>query len=641
MKNPFRNGSRPKRILAYVSATLLGLVLLLFLFRNPLFRWALNAQIERFEKESGLDVSIEHASLRGFQRCEFENISILSGTDSLLHLSNLEVAFRPWKLISRKHLLSEIRLQSGFVRYRRTKKAIASPKEEKRESRDLSTLPSRLYRLYQTYFPSRFFLADLDLEYQDSLGSVHVRLDRIEAVDKAILGKVVFEDPTARQTWHMRGSMEKGLLIETYPESRGPLPVLYQRFGFDFRSDTLRLHLRSSELKGDGLHVELEAGCRGLAVFHPRLSTDTIEVARLQSTMNLRAADGLLYADSTSTFDLNAIHGTFGCAFPLSASVKKYGLLIHTSDVPSTDFFASLPKGTFDDTRGIKAKGTLSYQLRFWLDGENPDAVVFESALKKNGFRIEQYGATNLSLMSGSFTHSVYENERPYRSFQVGPENPSFTPYAVVPSNLVHAILVSEDPSFFYHGGFIQESFRESIAENYRTKSFKRGGSTISMQLVKNVFLSRKKTVFRKIEEALIVWLIEGQRLTSKERMMEVYLNIIEWGPGVYGVAEASRFYFNKPPQQLTLPECIYLANIIPRPKKFKYSFDEQGNMRSYMLDLHLFILRRMATKEYLSVADTAGYVPRLELKGPARDLVIPVDSIPADSLLLDAEPDF
>ena len=80
------------------------------------------------------------------------------------------------------------------------------------------------------------------------------------------------------------------------------------------------------------------------------------------------------------------------------------------------------------------------------------------------------------------------------------------------------------------------------------------------MQLVKNVFLSRKKTIARKAEEALIVWLIENNNLTSKERMFEVYLNIIELGPGIYGVGEASRFYFNKKPAELTLSESIFGA---------------------------------------------------------------------------------
>ena len=93
------------------------------------------------------------------------------------------------------------------------------------------------------------------------------------------------------------------------------------------------------------------------------------------------------------------------------------------------------------------------------------------------------------------------------------------------------------------------------------------------MQLVKNVFLNRNKNFARKLEEALIVWLIENERLTSKERMYEVYLNIVEWGPLVYGIQEASAYYFNKRPSQLNTEESIFLASIIPKPKHFRSSF--------------------------------------------------------------------
>lgn len=129
-----------------------------------------------------------------------------------------------------------------------------------------------------------------------------------------------------------------------------------------------------------------------------------------------------------------------------------------------------------------------------------------------------------------------------------------------------YAVLTSEDPSFFYHRGFIPDAFKESMIENIKAKRFVRGGSTISMQLVKNVFLSREKTISRKLQEMLIVWLIENKGLVSKERMFEIYLNAIEWGHGIYGIKEASQFYFSKLPSQLNLAESIFLASIIPDP---------------------------------------------------------------------------
>ena len=124
------------------------------------------------------------------------------------------------------------------------------------------------------------------------------------------------------------------------------------------------------------------------------------------------------------------------------------------------------------------------------------------------------------------------------------------------------------------------------------------------MQLVKNVFLNRHKNIARKLEEALIVWLIESQRLTSKERMYEVYLNIIEWGPMVYGAAEASRFF---------------LASIIPKPKHFRSVFNPDATLRENQLEYYRVIARRLAAKGLMTEEEAETFRPDVQVKGEAR----------------------
>jgi membrane peptidoglycan carboxypeptidase len=148
------------------------------------------------------------------------------------------------------------------------------------------------------------------------------------------------------------------------------------------------------------------------------------------------------------------------------------------------------------------------------------------------------------------------------------------------------------------------------------------------MQLVKNVFLSRSKTIARKLEEMLIVWLIENQQLATKDRMFEVYLNIIEWGPMVYGANEASRFYFSKDVSRLTYSESIFLASIIPKPKWFRYSFDSAGHLRPELTDYYRLVSTKMVAKGWVSQHDMDALVPDVELKSPARDLLRKRDSI-------------
>jgi membrane peptidoglycan carboxypeptidase len=201
---------------------------------------------------------------------------------------------------------------------------------------------------------------------------------------------------------------------------------------------------------------------------------------------------------------------------------------------------------------------------------------------------------------------------------------------------LKNAVLTSEDGSFFHHRGFNEDAFRQSIALNFTKGKFVRGGSTISMQLVKNVFLNRKKNISRKLEEALIVWLIENNNLCSKERMFEVYLNIIEWGPGIYGIKEASYFYFKKRPSDLNLAESIFLASIIPRPKSFRYSFDTEGRLKGSLAGYYRLVSEILYRKELISQNEFENLLPSVELKGNARLLVLPSDSLLNDSLFFE-----
>jgi membrane peptidoglycan carboxypeptidase len=241
--------------------------------------------------------------------------------------------------------------------------------------------------------------------------------------------------------------------------------------------------------------------------------------------------------------------------------------------------------------------------------------------------------------MNNAFRHEVFENNRLVASFVVGPENNDFVSLNDISPYLKYSILTSEDGDFFYHKGFNEDAFRESIAKNIKENRFARGGSTITMQLVKNVFLSRKKTISRKLEEAIIVWMIENMRLTSKERMYEVYLNVIEWGPGVYGIKPAAEFYFKKQPIDLTLAESIYLTSLIPRPKGFRYTFDKSGRIRDYLVPYYQLLSGIMVRRNQITPEDTMNLKPISKLTGEAKNLLASADSSNIDDSLFYLQP--
>lgn len=136
--------------------------------------------------------------------------------------------------------------------------------------------------------------------------------------------------------------------------------------------------------------------------------------------------------------------------------------------------------------------------------------------------------------------------------------------YGAIPTSLKSAVLVGEDDAFYQHEGYDLEQIKDSFARNWEKKHFVRGGSTITQQLAKNLYLSTSKNPLRKLREFLIARRLEAE--LSKPRILEVYLNVIEWGDGIYGAEAASRYYFNKSADALSAQDAAFLSAIIPSP---------------------------------------------------------------------------
>jgi monofunctional biosynthetic peptidoglycan transglycosylase len=139
-----------------------------------------------------------------------------------------------------------------------------------------------------------------------------------------------------------------------------------------------------------------------------------------------------------------------------------------------------------------------------------------------------------------------------------------WVPYAKISDNLKRALIASEDASFVDHEGFDWEGIQKAYEKNLRKGKIVAGGSTISQQLAKNLFLSTKRTPWRKLEEAVITLMLEA--VMDKQRIFEIYLNIIEWGNGVFGAEAAARHYYQVSAAQLTADQAAKLAGMVPNP---------------------------------------------------------------------------
>ncbi len=400
-----------------------------------------------------------------------------------------------------------------------------------------------------------------------------------------------------------------------------PFPLLRDKYGFSAGFDSINFSIDLSQRNRHLVHIKGNTGISGLEINGERLSTGNIIIRNFASEYHVTIGPRYIEADSSTTVTLNRI----GFNPFLKLSVESDPLItfkILPERWDADKFFTSLPPGMFTSLTGTRADGHLDFRVNFSANLNQPDSLIFDVKLKSDDFKVKSFGTDDYRLLNHSFNHKVYYKGNLIASFVVGPENPDFAPLETISPFLRYAVMTSEDGSFFFHKGFNPGAFRESIATNIKERRFARGGSTISMQLVKNVFLTRNKTVARKIEEALIVWIIENQNLVSKQRMYEVYLNIIEWGPGIYGVTNASEYYFGKKPADLTLNESIFMASIAPRPKWFRYTFESNGNPRPFFSVYFGRVKELMVRKQFIPATDTTGVSSSVTLTGPAASLL-------------------
>ena len=166
-----------------------------------------------------------------------------------------------------------------------------------------------------------------------------------------------------------------------------------------------------------------------------------------------------------------------------------------------------------------------------------------------------------------------------------------WVPYEKISSHLKRAILVAEDDRFVDHEGFDWEGIQNAMDKNQKKGKIVAGGSTISQQLAKNLFLSGERSMLRKSEEALITLMME--RILNKERILEIYLNVIEWGDGVFGVEAAARHYFGISAAQLSQEQAAKLAAMVPRPR-----FYDRNRNAPWLLKKTQIILGRMPTAQ-------------------------------------------
>lgn len=193
----------------------------------------------------------------------------------------------------------------------------------------------------------------------------------------------------------------------------------------------------------------------------------------------------------------------------------------------------------------------------------------------------------------------------------------TWAPLEAISPRLQTAVVVWEDPAFYHHGGISTGGIRRAFLQNLRAGRYVRGGSTITQQVAKNLFLGPEKTLRRKLKEVMLAWQLE--RTLSKDQILEIYLNIAEWGDGMIGAEAACRFYFRKSSADLTWAEAALLTGILPNPHRFNplQAPEEALRLRQAVL-VKLLAHGQVTAEEYGEAASTPwrGILPAPSVEG-------------------------
>jgi penicillin-binding protein 1A len=234
--------------------------------------------------------------------------------------------------------------------------------------------------------------------------------------------------------------------------------------------------------------------------------------------------------------------------------------------------------------------------------------------------------------------HEVARVRGARRTIDVSPASPDFIAFPDIPPLFVRTLLLGEDSGFFGHSGLDLSEVPAAILTNWARGGAARGASTISQQLAKNLFLSRDKQMGRKLQELSLALLLEAR--LRKERILEIYLNVIEWGPDLYGLRPAARLYFDQDPRDLTPGQMALLVALIPGPVKYQRSLASGHPSRGFR-PLVDGLLAKLRSVDALSEEDyQAALADPLPVRtDPKAPVAAPANAGPDTTMPLDESP--
>lgn len=592
---------------------------LLYWQRNHIIEYIAKDKLAKIEQDRDVKISFSKMKLVGLDELVIESFKIQEQQDpAFLTIGNLDCELSLWGMLRRKVVFTDMKVNDiylniinengernyDFLFHTKTKNTESATKEKKTIYEQISDKLNKVFDIV----PEDLSIKNMHVNMVHNNYRANVYLPELNVVDNEFssLADIICKG-SAAQKLSLQGNFANSnhtikCDIASATGGKIQIPLIDSLFHAIVRSDSLHFSFETSEEEDDHIQLSGTLGFSQLNINYERLSDRDLEFGNGALNYVLNIKDNVVELDSASTVVFNKLNFHPYVKVELKPSIKLT-TSINKETFPSSELFSSIPNGLFVNLDSIQTAGDLDYHFYLQVDKDNIDSLKFYSALNKHSnFRIIKFGKTDFRRINEPFEYEARDHGELVRTFEIGNNWNHFRPLDSISPYLQAAVMISEDGYFYTHKGFYDGAIQYSLIQNLKQGRFARGGSTISMQLVKNVFLNNNKNIMRKLEEIMIVWLIENERLVSKKRMYEIYLNIVEWGPNhqVYGAEEAAQFYFRKHAHQLTPEESIFLATIIPSPKKFMYRFDETHHLR-HSMDYYIKLVGgKMLTRGYI-----------------------------------------
>jgi hypothetical protein len=359
---------------------------------------------------------------------------------------------------------------------------------------------------------------------------------------------------------------------------------------------TLSAELELSASSSDQVSIEGSLRLRKLGLASERIAPEPVE------HVNLDVAGKGIWNPDDRLLQIERGQVRMG-----KAQVLIEGEIERTSEHYRVDLIAKLPPTRCDDVVGaipedvlgslaqFKWSGNWSALTRISLDSRELEATEL-SIRVRNLCRFEDAPKwVRVERFQEPFRHRAIEPDETVFEMRTGPGTANWVAFADISAFMSAAVVSHEDGAFYDHGGFAPWAIRDALVRNLQEGRYVVGASTISMQLAKNLYLQREKTIARKVQEVILTWWLENA--LNKDEILELYLNVIEYGPSVYGLRNAAAYYFGREPIELSPAESAFLACMLPSPKNYHVSY-ERGALSRSMKSRMKRLLEHMAKRQ-------------------------------------------